>query len=44
MPGGEVKVGARVEAVVCLEDRKTGKVECYGGESVDVVDDKAGNS
>jgi len=28
----DVKAGARVEAVVCLQDRSTGKVECYGGE------------
>jgi len=27
----DVKAGARVEVVVCLQDRVTGRVECYGG-------------
>jgi len=37
----DVRASARVEAVVCLQDRVTGKVECYGGEMKDDVQDKA---
>jgi len=37
----DMKAGARVEAVVCLQDRRTGEVKCYGGDVRGGVQDKA---